>query len=144
MSTTEDSKTRRISVTEHRLRINDEGTEGTLLGRKCQDCGEVFFGQPRFCLRCTSANLAPMDLSPEGVVTTYTIVRQAPPGWQGQVPYLLATVKLPEGPRVASEVIDCATEDLKTGLPVQMVVRVGGTDSQGNEIVVYKWRPKSA
>jgi len=135
---------RRVSVTERRLRITEDGRQGFLIGRKCQDCGETFFGVPQFCLKCTSANLNPAELTGEGVVTTYTIVRQAPPGWQGDVPYLLATVRVPEGPSIASEVVDCAEEKLKVGLPVELTMRVGGADKEGNEIVVYKWRPKGA
>lgn len=144
MSTEEPKTPRRISVTERRLKISEDGTEGVLLGRKCQDCGETFFGQPRFCLKCTSGDLKPVELGREGVVATYTIVRQAPPGWQGDVPYILATVKLPEGPSIASEVVDCAEEDIKIGMPVEMTFRVGGKDKDGNEVVVYKWRPSSA
>lgn len=135
---------RRVSVTERRLRISEDGTEGVLLGRKCQDCGETFSGEPQYCLKCTSADLKPVELTGEGVVTTYTIVRQAPPGWQGDVPYLLATVRIPEGPSIASEVVDCPEEDLKVGMPVELTMRIGGTDKEGNEIVVYKWRPRSA
>jgi uncharacterized OB-fold protein len=133
---------KRISVTETRLKISEDGTQGVLLGKKCQDCGQNFFGAPEFCLKCTSANLKPVELTGEGVVTTYTIVRQSPPGWQGNVPYLLATVKVPEGPQIASEVVDCPEDDLKVGLAVELTMRVGGTDKNGNEIVVYKWRPK--
>ena len=132
----------RVSVTETRLKISEDGTRGVLLGKKCQDCGQNFFGAPQFCLKCTSANLKPVELTGEGVVTTYTIVRQAPPGWQGDVPYLLATVRIPEGPHIASEVVDCPEEDLKVGLAVELTMRVGGTDKNGNEIVVYKWRPR--
>jgi len=141
----EQSRTpRRVSVTERRLRISEDGTEGVLLGRKCLACGEHFFGQPQFCLKCTSGNLEAVELTGEGVVTTYTIVRQAPPGWQGDVPYLLATVRVPEGPQIASEVLNCPEEDLKVGLPVELTVRVGGQDKEGNDVVVYKWRPRSS
>ncbi len=145
MTTEEENKTaRRVSVSQSRLRINEDGTEGVLLGRKCRNCGETFFGQPRFCLKCTSADLAPVDLGREGEITTYTIVRQAPPGWQGDVPYLLATAKVAEGPSITSEVVDCAEDRLKVDMSVELTMRVGGTDKEGNEIVVYKWRPKSA
>ena len=141
---TEEKPPQRISVTQRRLRISDDGTAGVLLGKKCQNCGETFFGQPRFCLKCTSGDLEPVELSKDGVITTYTIVRMAPPGWQGDVPYLLATVRLPEGPSIAAEVVDCAEEDIKAGMPVELTVRVGGKDKDGNEVVVYKWRPEAA
>lgn len=144
MSTTEEKAPHRISVAAKSFRINQDGTEGVLLGRKCRECGEVFFGQPEYCLRCTAHDLEPIDLTGEGVVTTYTIVRQAPPGWQGDIPYLLVTVKVPEGPSVMSEMVDSAGEDLEVGMAVELTLRVGATDNDGNEIVVYKWRPKKA
>lgn len=144
MSTSEQKSSQRIPVIKERLKISDDGTEGVLLGRKCQECGEIFFGAPRFCLKCTSGDLKPIELSKEGVVTTYTIVRQAPPGWQGHVPYLLATVKVPEGPLVTTEVVDCPAEAIKVGLPMELTVRVGGKDKEDNEVVVYKWKPKSS
>jgi uncharacterized OB-fold protein len=144
MSTSEQNSPQRIPVVKERLKISDDGTEGVLLGMKCQECGEHFFGAPSFCLKCTSDNLKPIELSKEGVVTTYTIVRQAPPGWQGDVPYLLAAVQVPEGPRVTAEVVDCPEEAIKVGLPVELTVRVGGKDKEENEVVVYKWKPQSS
>ncbi len=144
MSTTGEKTPHRISVAEKRFRINQDGTEGVFLGRKCRECGEVFLAQPEYCLKCTAHDLEPVDLTGEGVVTTFTIVRQAPPGWQGDIPYLLVTVKVPEGPSIMSEMVDCTEEDLKIGMAVELALRVGGTDKDGNEIVVYKWRPKNA
>lgn len=144
MSTSEQKSPQHIPVVKERLKISDDGTEGVLLGRKCQNCGENFFGAPRFCLKCTSGDLQPIELSKEGVVTTYTIVRQTPPGWQGDVPYLLATVKLPEGPRITAEVVDCPEGAIKVGMLMELTVRVGGKDKEENEVVVYKWKPKSS
>jgi uncharacterized OB-fold protein len=69
---------------------------------------------------------------------------QAPPGWQGHVPYLLATVKVPEGPFVTTEVVDCPDEVIRVGLPMELTVRIGGKDKEGNDVVVYKWKPKSS
>ena len=68
----------------------------------------------------------------------------APPGWQGEVPYLLATVKVPEGPRITAEVVDCPEGAIKVGMPVELTVRVGGKDKEENEVVVYTWKPKSS
>ena len=35
-------------------------------------------------------------------------------------------------------------EALKIGMPMELTLRVGGHDKEGNEVVVYKWRPKSS
>jgi len=84
-----------------------------------------------------------VDLSREGTLFSYTIVRVPPAGWPGPVPYVLGEVELPEGPHVLAEVIDCAEEDLKIGLPVTLALEsVAGPDG-GAAKVVYKWRPGS-
>jgi len=91
-----------------------------------------------------SEELELVELSKEGTLHTYTIVRQQPPGWQGPVPYILGSVKLPEGPNVTAEIIDCLEENIQIGMPMELTVRVGGKDKEGNEVVVYKFRPKSS
>jgi uncharacterized OB-fold protein len=59
------------------------------------------------------------------------------------VPYILGVVKLSEGPRVTAEIVDCPQEAIRVGVPLELALRVGGQDKNGNEVVVYKWRPKS-
>ena len=126
------------------MKLNEDMTEGVLLGSQCNECGTHFFSEPQYCVRCTSNSLKPVELSKEGKLYTYTIVRQAPPGWQGQVPYILGSVALPEGPHITSEIVDCPEDKVKVGMPLEVVFRVGGKMTDGTEIVVYKWRPKSA
>jgi hypothetical protein len=143
MSDEEQKSPRRIPVSGKRMRMSEDGTNGVLLGRKCQECGATFFGAPRFCVRCTSGDLRDVELSTEGTLYTYTIPHLPAPGWQGPVPYIIGSVKLPEGPSVTSEIVDCRQEDVKIGMPLELTLRVGGKDKEGNEIVVYKWKPKA-
>ncbi len=143
MSEAEQKSTQRVPVSK-RLKLWDDGTQGVLLGTVCKSCGVHFFGSPRFCLKCTSGDLQPVELSKEGILYTFTIVRVPPPGWQGSVPYILGAVKLPEGPSITSEVVDCPEEALKVGMPMELTLRVGGKDKEENEVVVYKWRPRSS
>ncbi len=133
-----------VSVDSRRLKLsNEEGTQGVLLGSRCDDCGIVVFGPATFCQRCTSSNLASTELSKQGVLYSYTIVRVPPQGWPGDVPYVLGQVDLPEGPQVLAEVVDCPQADLKIGMLVELDLRsVAGTEG-GPEKVVYKWRPVS-
>ena len=124
------------------MKLTPDMKDGVLLGSRCNECGTYFFGAPQFCVRCTSNSLTQVELGKEGKLYTYTIVRQAPPGWQGQVPYILGTVALPEGPHVTSEIVDCPEEKLKIGMPLEVVFRPGGKMTDGTEVVVFKWRPK--
>jgi len=139
---TVDKVPRRIPVTEG-LKLLGDGTQGVLIGRCCRKCGEYVFGSPRFCPNCTSSELEEVELSKEGTLRTYTIIYVPPPGWQGDIPYILGSVELPEGPEIVTEVIDCPKEKLKVGMRMELVITVGGRDQDNNETMVYKWRPIS-
>lgn len=141
--TTAEQKPALKPVSSKLMKLSPDMKDGVLLGSRCNDCGTYFFGTPQFCIRCTSASLKPVELSKEGKLHTYTIVRQAPPGWQGQVPYILANMVLPEGPHITSELIDCPEDRVKIGMPLEVVFRVGGKMADGTEIIVFKWKPKN-
>ncbi len=142
MTTTEKGSVRK-PISSRLVKLTPDMTQGVLVGRQCNDCGTYFFGVPTFCVRCTSASLKEVELSKEGKLWTYTVVHQAPPGWQGQVPYILGSVQLPEGPRVTSEIVDCPQEKVRIGMSLALTFRVGGKMPDGTEIVVFKWMPKA-
>ena len=109
---------------------------------RCIECGIVVFGPATFCQSCTSPGLEQIDLATEGTLYSYTIVRVPPPGWPGPVPYVLGEVELPEGPHVLAEVIDCAHDALRVGMPMTLALRpVAMPEVPDSERVVYKWRP---
>jgi uncharacterized OB-fold protein len=134
---------RRIAVMKA-LKLSADGNDGVLMGAVCNNCGEHFFGKPDFCSNCTSPDLKDIELSKRGVLSTYTVIWVPPAGWQGAVPYILGSVALPEGPEILAEVVDCPCENIRIGMPMELLVRVGGKDKEENEIVVYKWRPASS
>ena len=132
------------SVDSGRLKLtNEEGTEGVLLGTRCQECGAYSFGPATFCLRCTSDSLEPVELGKRGTLYSYTIVRIPPAGWPGPVPYILGQIELPEGPQVLAEVVDCEEEELRVGVPLEVALRLVMVGDSQEEKVVYKWRPVS-
>ena len=133
---------KRVSAAPSRLKLlDDTGERGVLLGAACSRCGAHFFGSVVFCQSCTFPDLNPVELSSSGSLYSYTIVRVPPAGWQGNVPYALGQVQTQEGPHVVSEVVGCPFEDLKVGMEMELALVVAGEDPEGNELVVYKWRP---
>jgi len=142
--TTAEQQPGKKALSSKMMKLSTDMIQGVLLGNQCNECGTYFFGAPQFCIRCTSSSLKTVELSKEGKLYTYTVVRQGPPGWQGPVPYILGSVALPEGPHVTSEIIDCPEDMVTIGMLLEVVFRVGGTMADGTEIVVFKWRPKSA
>ena len=116
-----------VSVDDKCLRLTDDsGERGVLLGMRCRQCGVYVFGPATFCQSCTSSDLEAVELAQQGALFSYTIVRVPPPGWPGQVPYVLGEVELPEGPHVLAEVIDCDHGDLRVGMSVRLGFAAGG------------------
>jgi uncharacterized OB-fold protein len=52
------------------------------------------------------------------------------------LPYVLAMVDLPEGPRMISNVVECDPSELKNGMAVEVVF-----EEASPEITLPKWRP---
>lgn len=116
-----------------------------LLGTKCRDCGAVLLGSRGNCEACASVNVEVVPLSPRGKVWSYTVLRYPSP-WPFAIPnphvppIPLAWVKLPEGVLFISEIV-CKPEELKIDMPVELVLEKGWTDEQGNDAIMYRFRP---
>lgn len=131
-----------VSVDPHRLKItNDDSSEGTLVGFRCNECSTTVFGPAIFCQSCTSTDLEAVELGAKGTLFSYTIVRIPPAGWPGEVPYVLGQVELPQGPQVLAEVVGCEHDDLKIGMAVELTLQEVPAENGGPDKAVYKWRP---
>lgn len=83
----------------------------------------------------------PYQLAGCGTVISYTIVTDAPEGFEDQSPYTLALVKLDDGPTVLAQLTDLEGP-AEIGMPVEMVTRKLRTDGKRGIIVYgYKFRP---
>ncbi len=130
------------SVDPSRLKVSDDsGSDATLVGFRCRECGVTVFGSATFCQACTAWDVEPVDLGRSGTLYSYTIVRIPPAGWPGEVPYILGQVELPSGPQVLAEVIDCAHHDLQIGMRVELAIQPVRAEAGGPDKLVYKWRP---
>ena len=131
-----------VSVDPNRLKItNDDSSEGTLVGFRCNECSTIVFGPTVFCQSCTSTDLEAVDLGAKGTLFSYTIVRIPPAGGPGEVPYVLGQVELPQGPQVLAEVVDCEHDDLKIGMAVELTLQAVPAENGRPDKAVYKWRP---
>lgn len=77
-----------------------------------------------------------------GEVYSYTTVYDAPAGFERYTPYILALVKLEEGPLVTAQITDLMPQEVQIGLRVEMVTRKLRTEGDEGMIVYgYKFRP---
>ncbi len=70
--------------------------ENILKGLKCLDCGTITVPPKATCDECGSTNQEVTQLSGEGVIKTFTVIRVAPEGFKA--PYVVVLTQLREGP----------------------------------------------
>ena len=92
-----------------------------LMMPKCVDCGAFHFYPRTLCPHCSSARLEWTACSGRGEVYSFTVVHRAPsPAFAADVPYVVATVKLAEGPHLMTRITGCAPEAVRIGMAVRV------------------------
>ena len=97
------------------------GRDGELLIIRCTSCGYWIHPPTPRCPQCLSDAVEPQAVSGRGTVYSYTINRQAWfPGLE--VPFVIAMVELDEQPglRLMTNIVDCPTEEVEIGMPVEV------------------------
>ncbi len=90
--------------------------------QKCGHCGHIRFPASVLCPKCHSMEAAWQKLSGRGKVWSFVVYRRAyHPAFADDIPYAVAVIELDEGPRMESNVIGCAMEDISIGMPVEVV-----------------------
>ncbi len=90
---------------------------------KCTACGEVHFPPRRVCMKCGKQEFETVVLPDTGTVETYTVIRVAPDEFTDLSPYAVAMVKLDNGTKLMSQLVDVDLEEIKIGLPVKIEFR---------------------
>ena len=89
-------------------------------------------------------NSEPKQMSGRGEVYSYTTVHAPPAGFEKFAPYMVALVRLDEGPLITAQLTDVDEAEVKIGMKVEMVTRVireDGEDGRGMLVYGYKFRP---
>jgi uncharacterized OB-fold protein len=97
----------------------DGAARGELTAVRCGGCGALAVPPRTFCPECSQSAWQPMPLSGEGTIASYTVIRVAPRGFTGDVPYAIAAVQMKEGVSLLGRVVDIPLDTLKIGLPVR-------------------------
>lgn len=99
----------------------------SLIGKKCPKCNELYFPSRDVCKKCGCYNLDDYEFKGVGEIETFTIIRTANDSEFEKpfrrIPYILAIIKLDEGPRLTAEIVDCNIEEVEIGKRVEFVFR---------------------
>ncbi|MFT5193339.1 MAG: putative OB-fold protein [Candidatus Promineifilaceae bacterium] len=83
------------------------------------------------------------DFKGQGELFSYSVVYDAPAGFDQYAPYIVGLIKTEEGPLVTAQITDVDEEDISIGMPVEMVTRKLRTEGAEGVIVYgYKFRPR--
>ena len=105
--------------------------------QKCRDCGYIRFPPSFLCPKCHSTNVDWTVLSGRGEVYSYVTYRVPyHPAYVDDIPYIVAFIKLAEGPRMESDLTGIAPEHVKAGMAVEVYF-----DDVSDDISLPKFRP---
>lgn len=85
--------------------------------QRCRACGHAQHYPRALCVGCGSSHVELEPVCGEGIVDTFTVIHRAPSA-AFDPPYVVALVRLAEGPTLLTNVVGCAPEDVRCDLPV--------------------------
>jgi hypothetical protein len=99
-----------------------------MLGTKCETCGRHFFPPRTFCPDCRRAGkIVDYKFVGLGTIVTYSVIHTASEQYEALTPYVIAIVKLDEGPQITTQIV-CRPDQVKIGMKVKSVFRKIATD----------------
>lgn len=105
--------------------------------QQCDDCGKWCFLPRAICRHCLSSNLVWKHVSGRGRIYA-TTTQHVPPsaGFKEDVPFNISLVELDEGVRIMTNVIGCPVDEVKIGMPVEVVY-----DDVTKDVTLAKFKP---
>ena len=104
----------------------DAAADGRLLVRRCRACGRAHHYPREFCPYCWSEQVDWEEASGRATLYTWsTVHRNDLPPFAGRTPYVAAVVDLAEGPRMMTQIVDCAEAELAAGMRLRVLYRDG-------------------
>lgn len=110
-----------------------------LIAGRCRACHELHFPAADTCPYCAD-EAAPEQIGPRGTLCLFTVVRTAPPGYVGPVPYGFGVIELHgTGLCVLARLDETSLERLRPGLPMQLRIAPLFTDADGREVLSWSF-----
>jgi uncharacterized OB-fold protein len=100
----------------------EQAKQHVLVYQQCASCGARIFYPRTVCPACTSTDLRVERSAGRGVIYSFTTMyRAGHPGFADDVPYTVVLVDLDEGVRVIGDLVGSEPEEVRIGLPVEVI-----------------------
>lgn len=110
--------------------------QGRLLLKHCLDCGHIDHPPYLYCTECGSERSEWRPAQGTATLVAFAVNTYGVPlEFVADLPYVVAMVDLPEGPRMISNIVECDHLQLKAGMPLEVVFH-----QVDEETVLPKWR----
>ena len=113
-----------------------DGEPPALLASRCTNCGNVLFPRVDACTYCSAEDPEPVELAQPGTLWAWTAVTAPPPGYEGEVPFGVGVVELPEGVRVIGRLTESDPGALAAGEPMELRIV-----TLHDDVVTYAFAP---
>jgi uncharacterized OB-fold protein len=108
-----------------------------LLMQRCDRCGNFTFPPSGHCTQCLASTLTWTKTSGRGKIYSYVVYHRAyHPGFEQEIPYVVALVELDEGPRLITNIVGCDVRSVCCDTPVEVIF-----EDAADQTTLYKFRP---
>lgn len=87
-----------------------------VMATRCKDCGMLFFPPRADCYKCLASNMEWTEVLGKGKLVTYSRLKFAPVGFEGDLPYAIAVLDYGDFKIFGRIASDMADEDIALGM----------------------------
>jgi uncharacterized OB-fold protein len=93
--------------------------EERLLLQRCRDCNQFQHYPRALCTHCHSTDLDYVESAGRGEIYSFSVIHR-PPHPAFTPPYILALIRLAEGPVLLSNIVEAAEDSIRCDTPVEL------------------------
>ena len=111
--------------------------ENKLMIQKCSSCQRHIFYPRLGCPFCFSDQVTWVESAGKGKVYTFSVAQNnAPSAFMGDLPFVIAIVRLDEGVQMMTNIVGCDPAQVRCEMPVTVVF-----EKLNDEITLPKFKP---
>lgn len=90
--------------------------------QRCGECGRFWYPPGPVCPDCLAEHFEWSQVSGRGIISSWVVFHKAYfPAFAAEIPYAVVQVELEEGPRLISSLVGISREEIRIGIPVEVV-----------------------